>query len=123
MSTPRQPQDRLPKQSELLAAEAAERPDGADLLRKPIDVDFDEEAEFLAVLSKLKIRGDSVSLTTANISALGSIAKHLQNVLAISSVDFRAWTKEKPFTDRAGDIAVLATWYAGELGEDDSSAS
>lgn len=123
MSAPRQPQDRLPKQSEILAAEAAERPEGAELLRLPIDVDFDEEAEFLAVLSKLKIRGDTVSLTTTNISALGSIAKHMQNVLAVNSVDFRAWTKAKPFTERAGDIAILATWYAGELGEGDSSAS
>lgn len=117
----RKPEDRKPSQAAALKPDA--QPEGWDLLRPPIDLEFWEITDFLALVAEIKVRGDQVELNTSSMRTIGKIAKILQVEFAVSSATFKQWLKEGSFEDRATKLLPLIFAYASELGEAETSAS
>lgn len=114
----KQPADR---QSSFVKPE--EHSEGWDLLRPPLDLEFWEVTEFMAIVAKVKMRGETFDLNASGLRVIGDIAKQLQTVVANNSAEFRAWFKQGDFSDQASRILPLAMEYAGALGEATSSES
>jgi hypothetical protein len=133
---PRAPQDRKPKQSDLLAAEAAEAmPAGAEHLKLATLPAWDQ-AEAIASITELfeemgikldpdeAIEGEEpafadVQLTSANIRVMGRIIRLLLDY-AEDTEKFTAAVSGPGALTHGVDIAM---WYFGALGEGSSSAS
>jgi len=99
------------------------RPEGWELLRDPMDIDYSEHAEFVSVLAGITMRGSQVALTTKNLKSIGALAGLLQTQFANESTAFRAWMKELPFAEATGRLIPLVYEYADALGEAPSSAT
>jgi hypothetical protein len=97
--------------------------DGWDLLRPPIDLEFWEASEIMALAAGIKVRGDEVDLTTANLQVIGKVVKELQQTAALDSNAFKQWLSAGPFTDQVSRVVPLAFEYAAALGEVDGSSS
>ncbi|MBN9209356.1 MAG: hypothetical protein J0H96_11920 [Microbacterium ginsengisoli] len=112
------PTDHLP------AIQPESQPEGWELLRPPIDVEFYEQAELVATVAKIKTRGAQIDLTSSNISTIGKVAKLLQLEFAVDSNAFREWIRSKgDFTAATETLLPLIYAYVNALGEAESSAS
>lgn len=116
----RVPQDH---QSQIGSVKPTEHAVGWELLRPPIDLEFWEITEFLALSSEIKVRGDQVELNSSAIRTIGKIAKMMQTELAVQTAAFKAWLREGDFEEQATKLLPLIFEYAGALGEVESSAS
>lgn len=116
------PTDRQPAQSELIKPQ--ETPEGWDLLRPPIDVDYWEQAELMSAAAEVKTRGSQVTLTAGNLKIIGRCVRLLQEELALDSTAFRTWVRSLGSFEAATEkLLPLLFAYVNALGEADSSAS
>jgi len=116
------PTDREPKGA--ARVRPAEHPDGWELLRPTLDVEYWEQADVMAAAARVKTRGDQITLTATNLKVIGQLAKLLQEEFAVDSSAFREWVRSHgSFEDATGPLLTLAFAYVTELGEADSSAS
>lgn len=100
-----------------------EVPDGYELLRPPIALEFWEVTDFMALVSSIRTNGSTVEMTSKNIAVIGRIAKILQEEFALDSQVFRAWLKQGTFEDAAVRLTPVLYAYAAALGEAGSSGS
>lgn len=116
------PTDRKPSQVDLIKPE--EHPDGWDLLRNPIDVEYWEQADIISAVAEVKTRGEVIELTARNLKTIGVVARLLQTVFAVDSNAFREWVRSHgSFEDATVKLLPLVYAYVNALGEADSSAS
>lgn len=116
------PQDRKPSQASLVKPE--EHPDGWDLLRPPIDLEFWEVTDFMALAAEIKTRGSVVELNVSTLRTIGKIAKIMQTEFAVSSPKFKEWLKSHgEFAKSADALLPLIFAYVNALGEASSSES
>ena len=138
---PRAPQDRKPKQSDLLAAEAAEAmPAGAEHLKLAALPAWDQ-ADAISAITELfqdmgidvdaavKAAGDEdadevavdtgIDLTSANIKTMGKLVRLLLDY----AEDTEAFTTAVSGPGGLVRGLEIAMWYFGALGEGSSSAS
>lgn len=116
------PSDRLPAQSELIKPET--NPEGWDLLRKPMDVDYWEQAELMSAVAEVKTRGDQIELTARTLRAIGKCVRLMQEDLAVDSTAFRTWLRSLGNFEAATEkVLPLLYAYVNALGEADSSSS
>lgn len=95
-----------------------DRPEGWDLLRPPIDLEFWEVTDFTALVANIKTRGDAIEINASNMRAIGGVVKQLQQVFALDSTAFRTWLREKgPLDEQATALLPLIFQYASALGE------
>jgi hypothetical protein len=121
----KKPSDRKPSQSVGLAADAAARPEGWDLLRPWPEIEFWEKTELTAALAKIKVNErDEIKMTSATINVVGEVGKLLQETFSVSPKAFREWLATiGGFDDQINAIVELGFPYANQLGEASSSAS
>lgn len=127
MTSPKKPQDRLPKKSEQLAAEA-DIPAGADLLRPPTSLPSWDRLDLTALLTEtfeslgvdLDDEGAELELKT-DAATLRAMAKMQRGLIPFAR-------NEEEFIQFAsgGDsitaVTELAMWYLAALGESMGSA-
>jgi hypothetical protein len=121
----KKPSDRKPSQADALAAEAAARPDGWDLLRPWPEIEFWEKAELTAAIAKIKTNErDEIKMGSATVTLAGEIGKMMQLTFSVQPAAFREWLNGLPtFEDQLFAILELAIPYANQLGEANSSAN
>jgi hypothetical protein len=113
-----------PQDHQSAAVKPREYPNGWELLRNTVDLEFWEVTDFLAATAKMKQRGNSVELTAANLGAVGQIVKQMQEVFAVDSAEFKKWLRDLgDFEAQATAVIPLAVEYAAALGEAVGSAS
>ena len=125
--SPRKPQDRLPKKSEIMAAEQAP-PVGADLMRPVSTLRSGEiagaQADILELFAEVGIDLENpgeveVETSPAVMRAFGRLGALLEG----HSTDPDAFAELDRGPGSSQRMAELAMWYMGELGKSDSSAS
>lgn len=118
----KRPEDHKPSQASLVKPE--EHPDGWDLLREPIDLEFWEVTDFMALAAEIKVRGEQVELNVSTLRTIGKIAKIMQTEFAKNSPNFKAWLKSHgDFSATAEALLPLIFEYVNALGEANSSES
>jgi hypothetical protein len=116
------PQDHKVSQAHLVKPE--EHPDGWELLRPPIDLEFWEVTEFMALASEVKMRGEVIELNVSTLRTVGKLAKIMQVEFAKNSPAFKDWLKgHGEFTKVAEALLPLIFAYVNALGEVGSSES
>lgn len=107
-----------PDDHQVAAVRPAEHPEGWDLLRPPIDLEFWEVTDFTSLVMSIPSRGEKIVLDAAGLRAIGIVVKTMQEVFAKDSTKFRDWLRAAgDFTQTAERVLPLIFAYAGELGE------
>ena len=118
----KRPDDHKPSQASLIKPD--EYPDGWDLLRPPIDLEFWEIADFMALASEIRVRGEVIELNVSTLRTIGKIAKIMQTEFAKNTPAFKEWLKSHgEFSKTADALLPLIFAYVNALGEANSSES
>jgi hypothetical protein len=101
-----------------------EKPDGWDLLRDPMDIEYAEQMELMAIFAEIEVHDNQVEINAQSLRTIGVAADMLQNKFAKDPTKFRAWIKELPFMKTTTErLLPLMLWYMDTSGEAPSSAS